>query len=271
VGRLDQQVKIRGYRLELGEIEAVLGEHGGVKESVVVAREGAAGEKRLVAYVVPHDERRTKGEGRVPAERRAGARGAEAKGEPETERTAEPLSPSAFRLSPSHELRRFLKEKLPEYLVPSAFVLLEALPLTPNGKVDRRALPEPDGARMEPSSAFVAPRTPLEEQVAAIWREVLGLPRVGVEDDFFALGGHSLLATQVVSRIRRALQVELPLRHFFAAPTVAGMALIVAQQRAGMLRQEELDRWLTDLDCLSDREASSLVEARQRPDPARAR
>ena len=184
LGRLDHQVKLRGFRIELGEIEAVLGQHLRLRTSVVAAREDAPGDKRLVAYVVPDQD---------PA-------------------------PSAS------ELRRFLQTKLPEYMVPSAFVTLEALPLTPNGKVDRRALPAPDPSGFRAENAYVEPRTPVEEQLAGIWEEVLGLERVGIHDDFFELGGHSLLATRVVSRVRGALWVELPLRYLFETPTVAGLA-----------------------------------------------
>ncbi len=126
--------------------------------------------------------------------------------------------------SPAGELRRFLKEKLPEYMVPSAFVTLEALPLTPNGKVDRGALPSPDWTRPELERAFVAPRTPVEEVLSGIWAQVLGVERIGVHDNFFELGGHSLLAIQLVSRLREAFQVELPLRDLFETPTVADLA-----------------------------------------------
>jgi acyl carrier protein len=131
------------------------------------------------------------------------------------------------------ELRGFLKDQLPDYMVPSAFVVLDTLPLTPNGKLDRLALPAPDLARPELDTNFVAPRNALEEQLARIWVEVLGVMRVGVYDDFFELGGHSLLATQVVSRLRGALRVELPLRYLFETPTVAGLAeRIEAVQRS---------------------------------------
>jgi len=147
LGRIDHQVKIRGFRVELGEIEAVLGQHSAVQETVVLAREDIPGDKRLAAYVVPHNER-------APA---------------------------------ISELRDFLKKELPDYMVPSAFVMLDALPLTPNGKVDRRALPAPDTARPELEKTFVTPRTAAEEVLAGIWTKVLGLERVGVHDDFFEL------------------------------------------------------------------------------------
>jgi amino acid adenylation domain-containing protein len=184
LGRIDYQVKIRGFRVEPGEIEGALGQHPAVREAVVVVQEDGPGEKRLVAYVAAEGEAR----------------------------------PTA------NELRGFLKEKLPEHMVPAVFVALDALPLTVNGKVDRRALPASDGRRPEVDEAFVACRTSTEELLAEIWRHVLGVERVGIYDDFFQLGGHSLLATQVVSRIREAFQVEIPLRRVFEAPTVAGLA-----------------------------------------------
>ncbi|HEX2203314.1 MAG TPA: amino acid adenylation domain-containing protein, partial [Longimicrobium sp.] len=164
LGRLDEQVKIRGLRIELGEIEAAIRRHEGVTDCVVVARADAAGEKRLVAYVV--------GEAEADA------------------------------------LKTALRRSLPEYMVPSAFVFLDALPLSPNGKLDRKALPAPEfGGAAE---RYVAPRTEVEEALAGVWAEVLRLERVGVEESFFDLGGHSLLATRVVSRVREVLRVELP-------------------------------------------------------------
>jgi acyl carrier protein len=129
------------------------------------------------------------------------------------------------------DLRRFLQEKLPEYMVPSAFVELEALPLTPSGKVNRRALPAPTQARLEPEDTFVAPRTAIERTLTEIWARVLGVERVGIHDDFFKIGGHSLLATQVMSRIRDALDIQLPLRDLFKAPTVAGLAESIEEIR----------------------------------------
>jgi len=183
LGRIDHQVKVRGNRIELGEIELILGQHPNVREVVVTAREDVPGDKRLFAYIVPNQEQAT-----TP-----------------------------------RDLRRFLKEKLPDYMMPSAFVLLEALPRTPNGKVDRRALPLPDKARPELEETFVAPRTPIEEVLVGIWAEVLALDKVGVQDNFFELGGHSLMATQVISRVRDAFSVELSLYSLFEAPTISSL------------------------------------------------
>jgi len=183
LGRIDNQVKIRGFRIEQGEVESTLLQHPTVRETAVIAREDIPGDKRLVAYVVPNPEQTPTIDG----------------------------------------LRRFLKQKLPDYMVPSAFVLLDALPLTPNGKVDRPALPAPDQSRPDQSVTFVAPRSPIEQQLADIWAEVLRLEQVGIHDNFFELGGHSLLATQVISRLRQAFGVELPVRTLFEAPTVADL------------------------------------------------
>ncbi|MEG4234725.1 amino acid adenylation domain-containing protein [Microcoleus sp. Pol11C3] len=184
LGRIDNQVKIRGFRIELGEIEAVLMQNRAVQDAVVIDQEYALNDKRLVAYVVPSQE--------------------------------QVLSIS--------ELRRDLKQKLPEHMIPSAFVQLEAVPLTPNGKVDRRALPVPDGTRSNLEETFVPHLTPFEEVLAGIWSEVLRLEWVGIHDNFFELGGHSLLATQVISRVREAFGVELPLHTLFEEPTLAGLA-----------------------------------------------
>ncbi len=193
-GRVDNQVKIRGFRIELGEIETVLSRHATVQECVVVAREDVAGDKRLVAYVVP-----------VPGSK-----------------------------IDTGELRHWVKERLPEYMVPVGWVELARLPLSPNGKVDRKHLPAPEYERPELAGEYRGPRTPAEEVVAGIWAEVLKLERVGIDDQFFELGGHSLLATQVVSRIRQAFQVELPLRALFEAPTVTGLA-----ERVEALQREQ--------------------------------
>jgi amino acid adenylation domain-containing protein/non-ribosomal peptide synthase protein (TIGR01720 family) len=185
LGRADTQVKVRGFRVELGEIEAVLGEHAAVREVVVVVREDQPGERRLVAYLVRNE--------------------------------GEPLAVT--------ELRAFVKSQLPDYMIPQLFVVLEQLPLTPSGKVDRRALPAPDEGALA-DQARVAPRGPVEEALAGIFAEILRLPveQVGAHDGFFELGGHSLLGTQVVSRIRSAFRIELPLRALFELPTPAGLA-----------------------------------------------
>jgi amino acid adenylation domain-containing protein len=182
LGRADFQVKVRGFRIELGEIESVLRAHPAVRDAVVVAR-GADASKRLVAYV-------------------AGAEGA--------------ILPGAA------ELAAHLKERVPEYMVPAAFVALDAFPRTSSGKLDRKALPEPEAAAQ--GDRYVAPRTPTEQALAAIWADVLRLERVGAEDNFFDLGGHSLLATRVASRIRHDLRVELPLRVVFDATSLARLA-----------------------------------------------
>ncbi|HYX44199.1 MAG TPA: amino acid adenylation domain-containing protein, partial [Acidimicrobiales bacterium] len=188
VDRLDHQLKVRGFRIESGEVEAALTAHPGVSEAVVVAREDTPGDKRLVAYVV--------GPGGAPA-------------------------PAAG------ELRAFLAERLPGYMVPDAFVVLDAFPQTPNGKVDRAALPAPGHARPDLAMPWVAPRTATERGVAAIWSAVLGIEGIGAQDDFFALGGHSLLATQVVARVREAFGADVPLRAIFESPTMAGLAAAV--------------------------------------------
>jgi amino acid adenylation domain-containing protein len=183
LGRVDRQLKIRGFRVEPGEVEAALRQHPAVGEAVVLARADGTGPKRLAAYV-------TAAEGVCPC--------------------------------PPAEMRSFLSGRLPDHMLPSAFVWLDAFPLTPNGKIDWRRLPAPDHRAAE--LAYIPPRTATEELLAELWADVLGLARVGVEDDFFALGGHSLLATRVVSGVRRSFGVELPLRSLFETPTVAALA-----------------------------------------------
>jgi amino acid adenylation domain-containing protein/thioester reductase-like protein len=192
LGRIDHQVKIRGFRIELGEIESVLREHSSVREAVVVMV-GDEPVKRLAAYVVVE----------LP--------GAGGKGQPTLSKLVS-------------ELRKFVAARLPGYMVPASFVTLDKLPLNANGKVDRKALPAPGDARPELGEAFVAPGTALERELAAMWSEVLGTEPIGVHDDFFELGGHSLLATQLVSRVREAFRLELPLAQLFEKPTIAAMA-----------------------------------------------
>jgi amino acid adenylation domain-containing protein len=190
LGRVDEQVKLRGYRVELGEIESVLCEAGGVQQAVVVVRGENSVDQRLVAYVVLENEAAAGGEAEV-----------------------------------LKRLRGRLSQKLPEYMAPSAIVVLAEVPLTTNGKVDRRALPTPGATtRIEDEDTYVAPRTPTETGLTSIWSEVLKIDRIGIHDDFFKLGGHSLLATQVISRIRDLFHVELPLRYVFEYPTVNALA-----------------------------------------------
>ncbi|HZH31548.1 MAG TPA: amino acid adenylation domain-containing protein, partial [Pyrinomonadaceae bacterium] len=224
-GRLDHQVKVRGFRIELGEIEAALLKHASVREAVAVVREAKTGDKRLVAYCVA-------------------------------------VEGSSVGVG---ELREHLRGRLPEYMVPTAFVALERLPLTPNGKLDRRALPEPGTGGEE----YVAPRNEIEAALAEMWVELLGVERIGVNDNFFELGGHSLLATQVVSRVREAFRVELPLVGIFQTPTVAGLAEAVAvcrEQQQGTeqpsIKRVEHDReeaLLARLDEMSAEDIEALL------------
>jgi amino acid adenylation domain-containing protein len=191
LGRIDNQVKIRGFRIELGEIEALLSQFSKIQACVVTVREDNLGDKRLVAYYVP----------------------------------------SSGAVLISNELRSFLREKLPEYTIPSVFVELETLPLTPNGKVDRRALPAPDRVRASSEETWVAPRTPTEEVLARIFAQVLEVEQVGIHDDFFDLGGHSLLATQLIAQSLQQFQVELTVIDLFEAPTVAELAERIENKR----------------------------------------
>ncbi|MEG3939641.1 amino acid adenylation domain-containing protein [Microcoleus sp. S36b_A3] len=196
IDRVDRQVKLRGFRIELGEIEAGLSHHPSVREAAVLLQENEPGNQRLVAYIVSQSK------------------------------------PSIQDSQLIESLRSFLKEKLPEYMIPSAFVVLKALPLTPNGKIDRQALPAPSIAANF-TDTFVGPRTPGEEILAEIWSQLLNLQKVGIHDNFFDLGGHSLLITQLLAKVREIFQVELPLRVLFEAPTVAGLAEKIEMQQEG--------------------------------------
>jgi len=197
LGRMDDQVKLRGFRIELGEIESVLNEYPKVAQSVVILREDHPGEKRLVAYCVPTTE---------------------------------------IVLNHS-ELRGHLRSRLPDYMVPSAFVSLDTLPLTSSGKVNRRGLPAPDDSRPDLETHYVAPRNPIEQQLASIWADLLGIEAIGIHDNFFSLGGNSLLVTRVNARISSELQVDLPLRKLFEAPTIAELASEIETLRSGGLTQ----------------------------------
>lgn len=188
-GRIDQQVKLRGFRIELGEIETVLSQHMNVCEAVVVPWEDEPGDKRLAAYVSPHPE----------------------------------------QTLPASELRRFLQEKLPEYMIPSAFIVRQTLPLTPSGKIDRRALPPPGTSCPELEAAYVAPQTELEQAIATIWQKVLNVERVGVHDSFFELGGHSLLLVQVHSQLYERFKTDLSMLDLFRYPTISSLAAYFSQ------------------------------------------
>ncbi len=186
LGRADFQVKLRGFRIELGEIESLLCQHPTVAQATVIIREDLPGDRRLVAYLV--------------------------------------ANPQALTAPIPGELRQFLQQKLPDYFLPSAMVILPALPLTPNGKIDRKALPAPDSGSFQLQTSFVAPSTPTEITLAQIWMQVLRIDKVGTNDDFFELGGHSLLATQVISRARQAFAIDIQLQSLFEQPTIAGLA-----------------------------------------------
>ncbi|HST22773.1 MAG TPA: amino acid adenylation domain-containing protein [Blastocatellia bacterium] len=198
LGRIDHQVKIRGYRIELGEIESVTRHYEAVSEVIVMAREDTPGDKRLVAYIVAKPDHKLK----------------------------------------VGELRNYLLEKLPDYMIPSAFVLLDSLPLLSNGKVHLNDLPAPGFSRLQLDQEYVAPRNDVEVALVKIFSEVLGVEKVGVEDNFFLLGGHSLSATQVIIRLRDALHSDVPLRRMFEKPTVSGLALAVEEFK----NQPEEDR-----------------------------
>ena len=230
-GRIDQQVKVRGYRIETGEIEEAIKEEGGVKEVVVVARERGGGEKELVAYVVGGGE-----EEEVEVE----------------------------------EMRRRLKRKLPEYMVPVGYVKLEKLPLTENGKLDRRALPAPDRLRYDLEHEYEEARDEVEAGVAEIIREILGMSRVGIKDNFFEIGGHSLLATQVLTRVKERYGVEVSLRRMFEKATVEGLSEAVkeGQEEGGEMREarrpierisQGYEELLANLEEMSEEQVEALL------------
>jgi surfactin family lipopeptide synthetase A len=202
--RIDYQVKVRGFRIELSEIESVLTQHAQVREAVVIVREDRPGNQRLVAYVVANALPKYSAEGLT---------------HPVAPR--HPSQEGNLSACSVQELREFLKQKLPEYMVPAAVVMLDAIPLTPNGKVDRKALPVPD---LQIGGDYVPPSTPTQVAVAGIWAEVLQVEGVGIHDNFFELGGNSLLATQVVSRSRTRFSLDIALRQLFGSPTVAELS-----------------------------------------------
>jgi amino acid adenylation domain-containing protein len=202
LGRIDHQVKVRGFRIELGEIESALAKHPAVRQPLVIAREDAADNKRLVAYV-------TIKQGQTVA---------------------------------TNELRRFLKQKLPDYMVPSGFIFLDSMPLTRNGKVDRERLPDPRSVVTDAGDSFVAPASELEQAIAAIWQETLGVERVSAYDNFFDLGGHSLLMVQVYTRLREILRTDLSIIDLFKYPTISSLAEYLSQEKGPSSRRSEQDR-----------------------------
>jgi amino acid adenylation domain-containing protein len=231
LGRIDHQVKIRGFRIEPGEIEALLHKHPAIQQALVLLKECGAADRRLVAYVTPEWD-------------------------------------DSKKLT--KELQKYLRETLPEYMVPTAFVSLATLPLTPNGKVDRKALPTPDFVELKAN--YVAPQTPVEETLAKIWADVLDQRQVGVEDDFFTLGGDSLLATRIVARVLQSLKIELPQRIFFEAPTVSELAQHIEADRRLRMKSNGNSRLIDpakNLNELSANERAALV-MRLKKKPAEA-
>ncbi|MBV6623047.1 MAG: amino acid adenylation domain-containing protein [Rivularia sp. (in: Bacteria)] len=212
LGRIDNQVKVRGFRIELGEIEALLSQHPAIQKAVVVAIKDESGSRKLVAYIVANGQ---------------------------------------FQLT-TNELRDFLREILPEYMIPSVYIFLKTFPLTQNGKIDRQSLPIPEKVKPELAVDYVPPKTEIEKVLAEIWAEVLGLEQVGINDNFFDLGGHSLLLTQVTSRLYNALGVELTLRQIFVTPTIAKLGVLVAQKQIEQTDSDLLEEMLAELDDLPD-------------------
>jgi acyl carrier protein len=218
-GRKDLQVKVAGHRVEMAAVESVVSGAQHVREAAVAACGDSSGDVRLVAYVV-------------------------------ADRNPPPTS---------GELRRQLRELLPDYMIPSGFIFVDSLPLTPNGKIDRRALAELNREKIGVADAYAAPRSPLEKKLTQIWEEVLGLDQIGVHDNFFDLAGNSLIAAQIISRVVGAFRVELPLRSLLDAPTVAQMAGVITEKQAMKTGEADLARLLDELEALSEDEAQCLL------------
>lgn len=214
-GRKDSQVKVRGHRIEIGEVEGVLLDLDNIYSAAVSVREDSAGEKRLVAYIVPETQ---------PA-------------------------PTATAL------RRALRDRLPDFMVPSVFVVLEAMPVTPNGKIDRRLLPDPGTSRPAIETQYVAPRTSIESDLAGIWADVLSLDRVGIYDNFFELGGHSVAAMRVVSRVIQTFQLDLQVKALFDSPTVAEMATLITRSDRKRASEVDLAQMLLEVEAMTEEEA----------------
>ena len=220
VGRLDFQVKIRGFRIDVSEIEVALRAMKGVDDAVVVGREDSPGEKRLVAYFVPS--------------------------------ASPPITAS--------QIRKGLASVIPEYMIPSAFVCMDAIPQTPNGKTDRLRLPLPSHKRPTLDVSYAPPGTTLEKDLSRIWSDVLAIDGVGVHDNFFDLGGDSLRATRVAVRILKELKVEVPLKTLFQAPTIAQLVMKIGENRAGTIDDAELTKLLDQIESLSDEEVHGWLE-----------
>ena len=219
LGRIDAQVKIRGFRIEPGEVENVLSQHPDLETALIAVKTDVMGEQQVVAYFRP----KAGADVSIPA------------------------------------LRTFMKNQLPLYMLPAAFIQLETVPMLPGGKVNRRALPVPEGLRGQLSAEYVAPRTETEEKLATIVAQVLHLDKVGVFDNFFELGGHSMLGTQVMSLIREEFGVEVPLRALFENPTIDGIAASLMEELTGAIDEEELSNLLNDMDDLSGDEFDALL------------
>jgi amino acid adenylation domain-containing protein len=223
LGRVDDQVKIRGFRIELREISLVLAKHPAVRESVVLLRDDEPGNLRLVAYVIPH-----------------------------------------FHQNPAaNDLKDFLQAELPDYMVPTAFVLLEAFPLTPNGKLDRHALPTPETAGLN-LKEYVAPQNAVEEVLASIWADLLKIERVGIRDNFFDLGGHSLLATQLISRVRQTFRAELSLRDLFEEPKIANLSRILIANEAKPGQTEKIALAVKKIKTMSAEDKEKLLTQKKK-------
>jgi non-ribosomal peptide synthetase component F len=218
-GRKDFQIKIRSFRVDVSEVETALARNSDVKEACAVGVNDQAGNTKLVAYVVPREH----------------------------------PGPSVIKL------KCFLQEALPEYMIPSVFVFLDALPLMSTGKVDRRLLPDPGNSRPDLPVGYVPPRSTVQAILSRIWADVLSLDVVGIYDNFFDLGGHSLAATRIVSQVLKKFQLELPLHCLFAAPTVAEMAAVISEHQEQTSRRKDVDHLLTELTLLSDAEAERLL------------
>ena len=219
IGRIDYQINLRGIRIEPEEIESVLADHPAVQQAVVVAKEDDHGENFLLAY----------------------------------------LACDMKNIPDASSLRGFVRNKLPDHMIPSSFVMLDALPLTSSGKVDRQALPAFHTTRPHLKNPFIEPRTPVEEALVEIWSDVLCIDRIGIHDNFLELGGNSLLGTRVVSHIRDSFLLDLPLRSVFENPTVAELAMVITQRKAEKAEQKDIDHILAQLEMLSDEEAQGLL------------